>query len=202
MMLILKNLRGCFQNLISLSIVSLFLMSCATQSGRYVYHDGKWVFQKSQTGFVHFSRSHRIDSSPLDGSELGRFMWPVPSSKNISSHFGKRGKRHHDGIDISARYGASIVASESGKVVYAGRMSGYGRIVIIKHDSQYHSVYAHNSKNLVKKGQSVSKGEVIGHIGSSGRSTGPHLHFELRKKNRVRNPIAYLPAFRKVANKN
>ena len=131
-------------------------------------------------------------------SSLVRFIWPVPAAKRISSYYGMRRGRHHDGIDIPARSGSHILAADRGKVIFSGRMRGYGRVVVIKHDGGYHTVYAHNKQNYVNKGQKVGQGEVIAQVGSSGRSSGPHLHFEIRKNNRVRDPANYLHRVQKM----
>lgn len=180
-------------------ILFLLVSSCAHhRSGRYVFESGKWVFKKSHTGFMHGGFDFgRVDNSAYDFKDDGRFIWPVPSSKKVSSHFGKRRGRHHDGIDIPAVTGTHIVAAASGEVTVASWMRGYGKIIVIKHNDGYHTVYAHNSKHYVRKGQKVSQGEVIGKVGSTGRSSGPHLHFEIRRKNKVRNPKHYLARLRK-----
>jgi murein DD-endopeptidase MepM/ murein hydrolase activator NlpD len=186
--------------ILKLGLIFFVLMnvSCSHfKSGRYVFKNGKWVFQKTKTGFMYSGIGFgRVDSSHYQFKDDGRFIWPVPSSKKVSSHFGKRRGRHHDGIDIPAVTGTHIVASANGTVSVAGKMRGYGNVIVIKHPDGHHTVYAHNSKHFVKKGQRVSQGEVIGRVGSSGRSTGPHLHFEIRKKNKVRNPKHYLARLR------
>ncbi len=123
------------------------------------------------------------------------FAWPIKGL--ITSHFGNRtfgGRRdYHTGIDIDGRTGDSIRAAESGKVSFSGRISGYGNIIIIDHPRGYSTVYAHNSANLVQKGQSVSKGEVIARLGATGNATGSHLHFEVRENGKPVNPLNYLP---------
>lgn len=191
------------QRFVLLFILLLGLGSCAHHSsGRYVLQNGKWVFKKSNTGFSRLGsdESHRIDNQHYADTE-GLFVWPVPSSKKVSSYFGLRGGKHHDGVDIPAVTGTSIVAAREGVVSFSGRMRGYGRVVIIKHEGNYHTVYAHNRKNFVSKGQRVSRGEVIGKVGSSGRSSGPHLHFEIRRNNRVRNPARYLARLQRYLKK-
>lgn len=177
----------------------IFVTSCAHhRSGRYVLVNNKWVFKKSKVGFAHSGIDFgRIDDAKYSFRDDSMFIWPVPSSKKVSSHFGKRRGRHHDGVDIPAVTGTHIVASADGEVSVSGFMRGYGRVVVVKHANGYHTVYAHNSKNFVKKGQKVSQGEVIGKVGSTGRSTGPHLHFEIRRKNKVRNPAHYLVRLKK-----
>jgi len=184
-------------------LVSLFcfLASCAHhRSGRYVLKNNKWVFVNSNTGFLnHFNQKGTFS----DSEGVGNFIWPIPSSTKVSSFYGPRKDRFHDGIDIKARRGSHILAAASGKVIYSGSMRGYGKIIIIDHKNGYHSVYAHNSRHFVKRGQKVSQGEVIGKVGSTGRSTGPHLHFEIRKRNKNYNPLVYFPDLRKrVANRN
>jgi len=125
-------------------------------------------------------------------SKKSILKWPVKGK--ITSRFGLRKGRQHDGIDIAAKKGTKIVAAGSGKVIFSGKgPTGYGNMIIIKHSSNYVTVYAHNSKNRVRVGKRVKKGETIGYVGSTGRSTGPHLHFEIRKKLVPQNPLKYLP---------
>ncbi len=100
--------------------------------------------------------------------------------------------RPHHGTDFGARRGTPLLAVNSGKVIFAGRMGGYGKVVKIKHDSGYISLYAHQSRIRTKKGKYVKKGQVIGYVGSTGRSTGPHLHFGLMKNGRWINPMKVL----------
>jgi len=100
----------------------------------------------------------------------------------------------HDGIDIGAARGTPVVAAASGKVVYADhRLSGYGKLVIIRHSGNVFTAYAHNQRNLVRKGDRVRAGSVIARVGSSGRATGAHLHFEVRRGSTPVDPLAYLP---------
>src|SRR5690606_9771758 len=138
--------------------------------------------------------SAQFDSNVTEAHlNSGEFAWPVPSSKRISSGYGKRWGRHHEGIDIPGRVGTSIVAAADGKVIYSGSgLGGYGNITVILHDNGYHTVYAHAKRNLTVAGQRVYKGQVIAQLGKSGRSTGPHLHFEIRKNSRPLNPTQVL----------
>jgi len=119
------------------------------------------------------------------------FIWPVKG--NITSKFGHRGQTFHDGIDISVSEGSPIVAVEEGEVIYKDQLRGYGNLIIIRHAGGFVSVYSHNKINLVHDGQKVAQGEVIGEVGSTGRVTAPHLHFEIRKDNVARDPLQYLP---------
>jgi murein DD-endopeptidase MepM/ murein hydrolase activator NlpD len=182
-----------------LFITTIFLVSCSTKSGRYISSNGKWTFVENNVGFTNFlnnpKRGGQVYSGNLDSSD---FLWPVPSSTRISSHFGMRKGRHHDGVDIPATKGSHILATKSGTVNFSGWMRGYGRIIVLKHDQGIHTIYAHNKKHFVKKGQRVSKGEVIAQVGNSGKSRGSHLHFEVRQNNKVVNPFSLIQKAREV----
>jgi murein DD-endopeptidase MepM/ murein hydrolase activator NlpD len=118
-------------------------------------------------------------------------LWPVNGV--INSGYGPRGASFHDGIDLAAAEGTPIYAMERGEVVYSDQLRGYGNMVIIRHAGGIASVYAHNQINLVREGQQVAQGEIIAKVGSTGRVTGPHLHFEIRKNNSAEDPLRYLP---------
>ena len=136
---------------------------------------------------------HRSGSRELARREsnLG-FAWPVVGK--VSSRFGWRGRKPHEGIDIPAKKGRAIRAAEAGRVIHSGGgLGAYGKVVIIKHAGRYSTVYAHNRKNRVKKGQFVEKGQVIAEVGTSGNASGPHLHFEVRRDRRAEDPLVYLP---------
>lgn len=117
----------------------------------------------------------------------------MPIHGTVNSGFGPRNGSFHDGVDIGALEGTPIVAVEDGEVVYSDQLRGYGNIVILRHGDGIVSVYAHNQINLVREGQRVARGEVIAKVGSTGRVTGPHLHFEIRKNNAAQNPMLFLP---------
>ncbi len=133
------------------------------------------------------------------GAQVEGFLLARPvKNARISSYFSKR-RFHpvlkkwkaHLGIDYAARRGTPIVAAGSGRVIYAARMGSYGKLVKIRHDDGYETRYAHmkSFRRGIRKGKSVKKGQTIGYVGSTGRSTGPHLHFELRKRGRALNPL-------------
>ena len=125
----------------------------------------------------------------------GSFRWPT--SGNITSKYGYRsifgGRSFHGGIDIANSYGTDIVAADGGEVIYAGWMSGYGYLVQIDHQNGYVTYYGHNSSLEVKVGDKVFKGQHIAEMGSTGRSTGNHCHFEVRLNGERQNPMNYLP---------
>lgn len=116
----------------------------------------------------------------------GSFIWPCPSCTYITSRFGLRihpitgEEKTHTGLDIGAGYGAAIVAADGGTVILAEVNGGYGNCVMIDHGNGYTTLYGHMSSYAVSSGQSVSQGDTIGYVGSTGMSTGPHLHFEVR----------------------
>ncbi len=121
-----------------------------------------------------------------------RLQWPVKG--RISSRFGHRGRRMHDGIDITAPAGTPVRAAAAGEVVYAdSRLAGYGKLIILRHRHNQFTAYAHNQRNLVHKGEHVKAGQVIARVGSTGRATAPHLHFEIRRGPTPVDPLAYLP---------
>jgi murein DD-endopeptidase MepM/ murein hydrolase activator NlpD len=120
------------------------------------------------------------------------FLWPV-SLGVVSSDFGPRGATHHDGIDISTPGGTPIRAARAGRVIYSDTLRGYGNLIIVEHDDGYATVYAHNQENRTALGAQVRQGEVIAAVGETGKTSGPNLHFEIRKDNVARNPLFYLP---------
>ena len=119
------------------------------------------------------------------------FAWPVLAP--ISSPFGPRWGRHHDGIELAANHGDLIRASRDGDVWLAGEVEGYGLTVVIGHDDGTRTLYAHASALLVEAGERVKQGQPIARVGSTGKSTGPHLHFEIIVNDRPVNPLDYLP---------
>ena len=120
------------------------------------------------------------------------FIWPVKGP--VTSWFGPRKGRPHDGIDISAPKGTPVRAAERGKVIYSDNgISGYGNLIIIQHSGGFHTVYGHNSRNLVDVDELVNKWQTIAEVGNTGRSSGNHLHFEVRKNERAVDPMHYLP---------
>lgn len=123
----------------------------------------------------------------------GSFAWPVPGVRTISSPFGYRWGKLHKGVDISTSgiYGRTVVAADSGTATVKRTASGYGLHIVISHGNGYSTCYAHLSAVNIKSGAVVAKGQAIGRVGNSGHSTGPHLHFEIRKNNVPGNPMRY-----------
>jgi lipoprotein NlpD len=121
-----------------------------------------------------------------------QFAWPVVAGA-VSSPFGIRHGVMHTGVDIAAPVGTPVRSADAGTVIYAGQLRGYGNVIIVQHSGDYATVYGHNRRNLVRVGQQVAQGEQIGEIGTTGRTDGANLHFEVRRGNRPQNPLAYLP---------
>ena len=118
--------------------------------------------------------------------------WSFPLlGANVTSFYGPRWKKQHKGIDLQTFKGDSIRATFDGEVVFSGVGHGFGNLVRIKHDNGLETYYAHNTRNLVKKGDFVKAGQVIALLGQTGRATGPHLHFETHFKGKVRNPANF-----------
>jgi len=115
-----------------------------------------------------------------------------PSRGSVSSSFGQRWGKMHKGIDIAANFGEDISAALDGTVSYAGWETGYGNVIKIDHGDGLETTYAHCSVIMTKKGETVSKGTKIGEVGSTGNSTGPHLHFEVRENGEPVNPEGYI----------
>ena len=140
----------------------------------------------------------RIQSGEKNiGGSTGTMTWPADGE--VTSPFGWRvhpifgTQRLHTGIDIGADYGDAIRAADGGVVIHADWMGGYGNAVIIDHGNGISTLYAHNSQLLVSEGQTVAKGQTVARCGSTGYSTGPHLHFEVRHNGSPVNPLNYLP---------
>ena len=133
-----------------------------------------------------------------DGQIISSGSWPVPGYSRISSPYGYRihpifnTRKMHTGIDIPGPTGTPIVSIDSGKVIFSGTQRGYGKTVMIQHDDGKVTLYAHNNELNVSVGQRVQKGQVISKMGSTGNSTGPHLHFEVRINGNHVNPLPYI----------
>lgn len=120
----------------------------------------------------------------------GMLDWPLRGV--LYGRFGKKGKEPHDGIDLAAPSGTPVKTAQEGNVLYAGEQQGYGLIVIVQHPSGLITLYAHNRDLRVKTGQTVRRSQVIATVGESGRTSGPHLHFEVRVDGKPVDPLDYL----------
>ncbi len=161
----------------SLSVASLIQRKVAEEEARI-------AAAKARSQRRNFVRGSGIMASPSDGYISSPYGW--------RSHPILGRGRLHAGIDFAAGYGSTIRAADSGTVIYSGWYGGYGKTIIINHGKGITTLYAHASKLYVQEGESVKRGQAISAIGSTGFSTGPHLHFEVRKNGTPVNPANYL----------
>lgn len=142
---------------------------------------------------VSASLASRIQSSQSSSQVVpssSGLIWPV--SGPVTSGYGWRWGRMHEGIDIAVPTGTPVSAAASGRVIYAGWMGGYGNLVVIDHGAGLATAYGHNSSIAAGSGSSVSQGQTIAYAGSTGHSTGPHVHFEVRVNGSAVDPLGYL----------
>ena len=161
------------------------------------YYAAKAAFYKKNhdSGALHSGAVTRVlrRRYPKLPAYKGDWRWPL-SAGIVSSEFGRRWHKAHEGLDIAADEGEPVYAVAAGKVLYAdSRMRGYGNVVILRHDSSITTLYAHNQTMKVRLGDAVEQGQVIALLGSTGHSTGPHVHFEMRKSNVAVDPRGVLP---------
>ena len=146
----------------------------------------KAVFQKSRIGITYTFPAY---------SAKRIYLWnPVPNYTRVSSPFGWRKKEFHRGVDLAAPIGSRVIAANDGTIIAAGRhkfLWGYGNTILISHGDDIFTYYCHLSKVFVKKGQNVEQGQLIGCVGNSGRSKGPHLHLELIIDKKLHDPIKF-----------
>ncbi len=167
-----------------------------------------WTLGSCSTFHTPLSREYFKAPSPANSNSLAvtdrspslpiemTFDWPVDRARMTRGFLPKK-KRPHLGIDLAAPKGTPILASQAGTVIYAGKeFSGYGKMVLIESGSGWATLYAHFDRILVSEGQRVGQGEVIGAMGRTGRATGVHLHFEIRRN---RGPIDPLPLLPRIA---
>ncbi|HYE69164.1 MAG TPA: M23 family metallopeptidase, partial [Anaerovoracaceae bacterium] len=162
----------------------------------YAYNIGNAIDEVNKTGTIFIETIRELQS---EGEYAGgHLILPTPGFTRVSSAFGYRihptlhVRKLHTGIDIPVPTGTEVVAANSGKVILAGKNSSYGNVVVIDHGGGITTLYAHNSRLLVKVGQNVQQGEVISSSGNTGRSTGPHLHFEVRIDGEYKDPMNWL----------
>jgi lipoprotein NlpD len=133
----------------------------------------------------------RAGGRALDPAAHGEAMsWPAPGV--LISGFGERERDHHEGIDLACPEGTPVRAAGDGIVLFSGERRGYGKLVLLAHEGDLVTVYAHNSENLVSAGDRVARGQPIARVGHTGNATGPHVHFEVRVGTRPRDPLGFL----------
>ncbi|MDH4128297.1 MAG: M23 family metallopeptidase [Spirochaetota bacterium] len=182
-------------NILALKLnVSPFILASVNR------HKQKIVY-KGQKLFIPFRKLSREEKFYFSSSA---FLQPVFG--RLSSRYGMRNdpfinrKTFHGGVDIAARMGSPVYASQSGRVIFSGSAGGYGKLIIISHKYGYTTFYGHLSHRIVEYGQKVSKGQLIGKVGNTGRCTGSHLHFEIRRNNLKQNPLKFTHTSYKLKN--
>ncbi len=137
--------------------------------------------------------AQRPRPASLPGRVRGTFRLSWPVGGTVSSRFGPRWGRIHEGIDILVAEGTDVRAAAAGEVVYSGnKLRGFGNLVIVLHEGRFLTVYAHNRENLVRERTYVDRGQVIARVGTTGHSTAPHLHFEVRVGDVPQDPLDFL----------
>lgn len=156
------------------------------------------VYEEARRQEESLKGSLKYSSSSSEYLGSGRFCWPAPSYTRISSPYGYRNhpifktNKFHSGVDLAAPGGSNILAAETGKVISAGWNGGYGNCLVVDHGGGISTLYAHASKLCVSKGDYVTKGQVIAKVGTTGNSTGNHLHFEVLINGKTTNPMNYI----------
>jgi murein DD-endopeptidase MepM/ murein hydrolase activator NlpD len=130
-----------------------------------------------------------VPATRVTSSSSG-FVWPVHGV--LTSYFGWRWGRMHEGIDLAVASGTPVVSVAAGTVIYAGWMGGYGNLVVIDHGGGIATAYGHNTSVTVGSGYHVAQGQLIAYSGNTGNSTGPHVHFEVRVNGTAVDPLGYL----------
>jgi lipoprotein NlpD len=171
--------RGVFA--IRRGLIALVFVSCATPSvvGPLTPH--------AEPDLVEQVVEDEPPPAPVAKPSLS---WPLHGV--LYARFGKKGKEPHDGIDLAAPAGTSVKTAAPGKVLFAGEQKGYGNLIIVEHEGGLVTLYAHNRDLRVKAGQRVREGQVIATVGESGKTSGPHLHFEVRKSGVPVDPLQLL----------
>jgi murein DD-endopeptidase MepM/ murein hydrolase activator NlpD len=184
------------------------LMMCKEMNIKFKKYEDDWKQYEEQKKLItndilYFkplsklkNKNYNYQKPSLRNNNIKKMIWPVKGK--ISSYYGLRRSpfsgrfKYHKGLDIAAPIGKPIRAVADGVVIYSGWKSGYGKMIIIKHKNNLETIYGHSKINHVKKGDFVKKGQIISRVGNTGKSTGPHLHFEIRNKMGPQNPLSYL----------
>ncbi len=157
------------------------------------YRTAEKIFIPLSESYIAYMKSKGIAPSGQEKGAGEEFCWPIAKFDRITSTFGRRWKTFHEGIDIPAGRGTPILAAGSGRVVVARFMENYGKTIWLEHRNNMITRYCHASELLVKEGEIVKKGQIIAYVGSTGNSTGNHLHFEMRYGDFPLNPLDFLP---------
>ena len=197
---ILKNKQGEYESKVALrnKKINQIDSDVAAARAQADKEDAAMAELRSQIAGMSKSGQASSTSSGASVASYGSMQWPSATSKTITSPYGSRfhpiqkRTKFHTGIDIGAASGTAVLAAESGKVIMARWNGGYGNCVVIDHGGGITTLYGHNSSLKVSVGQKVTKGQTIALVGSTGNSTGPHIHFEVLINGNYTNPMAYV----------
>ena len=170
-------------------LLFLLLFVVLSSSGLVYWSLQTYKFRDEVNDYLAYRQQRQTSKLPV--------LWPTESG-TVSSGYGPRrimGSEHleqHSGVDIAAPFGQRVYASGAGRVIFSGWKGGYGRYVLLDHENDYQSGYGHMSELAVEVGDLVEQGDIIGYVGSSGYSTGPHIHFEIYYKGKDINPLSVL----------
>lgn len=195
-----------FSNLLSASLISILVLSSCSQKSTKPNEEGSVIAETDEPVQVDKQSNSIKKSSKTRKKPL--FDWPVweaRMTRGFLPKVKKKRKRPHKGIDLAAPRGSAVMASHDGTVIYTGSgFKGYGKMIMIESNSEsgtgFATLYGHLDKIVVYEGKKVRQGEVIGALGNTGRSSGPHLHFEIRKLNGPIDPLPLLPAGEALTN--
>lgn len=166
--------------------IPVFMINRANEGKKF--EPGTWYYIPQLRGLIGSMGASQL----VKALAAGDLQWPVPITRNVSSEFGGRWGKEHKGIDIPAPIGSPIVAVDDGEVVYSGNeLTGFGNLTVLAHRYGIFSVYGHANKNLTTKGEKVKRGQVIAEVGNTGKSTGPHLHLEVRWQGQPMDPETF-----------
>ena len=168
------------------------------ESEKAVIEKGLAELEQASNEIAAKIRASTARTGGYSGNPSGRFLWPTPGYSKITSDYGMRvhpilgTKKLHTGIDIGAPSGTRILSGDAGVVIHAGWLGAYGNAVVVDHGGGLSTLYGHMSSIAVREGQQVTAGQKLGGVGSTGLSTGPHLHFEVRVNGNPVSPWGYL----------
>ena len=193
-----KGKVGQWKNISSQQELNIVLAQVGTKFSEFTRINGtnfiyrNYMFIPYSDAYINELKASGAFQLKVSGKD-DELIWPISSIDKISSSFGIRWGQLHTGIDLPAHRGTPVVAVMDGKIISASYVSGHGKSINIEHRNNYYTRYSHNSVMLVQNGDYVKKGQVIAFVGSTGNSTGNHLHFEIRYNDIPLNPLDFLP---------
>lgn len=212
-----SNLLKIKTSLVAPLSLAILISGCATSStnpGEIVQPESATqpkIQVNKESNSIKITQHNEVDNGAVNNGPKTKpakkkfqFDWPVweaRMTRGFLPHGTKRRKRPHKGIDLAAPRGTAVMASHDGTIIYTGKgFKGYGKMIMIESPDGWATLYGHLDKIIVHEGAKIRQGEVIGALGNTGRSSGPHLHFEIRKLDGPIDPLPYLPAGEALTN--